>query len=122
MNGLGVLLLGVVVSSALGCNAQPAGPTRLPVVLTADPMPPGVGVSISAVDLGGRSVLATANVQGAAGVQFEWYFERGSVPEVVTGASQAGYVYELPGFKDFTVRITLADGRRILGSGAVVVE
>jgi hypothetical protein len=120
---LGVLLLWVVVSPALGCsNGQPAGPTRLPVFLAADPVPPGVAVSISAVDLGGRNVLATANLQGAAAVQFEWYFERGPVPEVVTGASQAGYVYELPGFKDFTVRITLADGRRILGSGAVVVE
>ena len=113
----------VVVSPTPGCSSsQPAGPTGLPVPLIADPVPPGVAVSISAVDLGGHNVLATANVQGAAAVQFEWYFERGPAPDVVTGAGQAGYVYALPGFKDFTVRITLADERRILGSGAVVVE
>ena len=113
----------VVVSPTPGCSSsQPAGPTGLPVSHSADPVPPGVAVSISAVDLGGHNVLATANVQGAAAVQFEWYFERGPVPDVVTGSRQARYVYELPGFKDFTVRITLADERRILGSGAVVVE
>jgi hypothetical protein len=40
----------------------------------------------------------------------------------VTSTNQARYVYALPGFKDVTVRVTLADGRRALGSGAVVVE
>jgi hypothetical protein len=113
-------VVGLVVMAC--SDAGPAAPTGVRPTLAADPLPAGIAVSVGAVDLGGRNVLATADVRGAAGVQFEWYFERGPAPEVVTTAHQARYVYPLPGFKDFTVRVTLADGRRVLGSGAVIVE
>jgi hypothetical protein len=110
--------------SVWSCGGDPssAGPSPVAGPGSTDPAPAGVTLSVIAVDLGGHNVLATADVRGAAGVQFEWYFERGSLPEVVTTTNQARYVYTLPGFKDFTVRVTLADGRRALGSGAVVVE
>lgn len=81
-----------------------------------------VQVGLSAADLGGRNVLATALVQGGDPVRFEWYFERQANPEVVTTTNQARYIYPLPGFKDLNVRVTLADGRRVLGSAAVIVE
>lgn len=117
------VLLGAAVSLSIACgDGGPAGPTTVPPQLATDPVPAGVALSIAAMDLGGHNVLATAEVQGAAGVQFEWYFERGPAPEVVTTTHQARYVYMRPGFKDFTVRVTLADGRRVLGSGAVIVE
>ena len=94
---------------------------------SSNPLPLPVGgapviISMSVVDVGGHNVLATADVQGALAVQFEWFFERRDLPEVVTSINQARYVYALPGFKDVTVRVTLADGRLALGSGAVVVE
>jgi hypothetical protein len=79
-------------------------------------------VSVNAVNLGGRDVLATVDVQGGVAVQFEWFFERRSTPEVVTTTNEARYAYASPGFKDLTVRVTFADGRRALASGAVVVE
>jgi hypothetical protein len=79
-------------------------------------------VSVNAVNLGGRNVLATVDVQGGVAVQFEWFFERRSTPEVVTTTNEARYAYASPGFKDLTVRVTFADGRRALASGAVVVE
>jgi len=96
------------------------GPSSPPLFLTVSG-PPAI-ISVTAVDLGGHNVLATANVQGAAAVQFEWFFERRSAPEVVTTTNEARYVYALPGFKDLTVRVTFADGTQALGSGAVVVE
>ena len=116
-----------MVAAALtvgGCGS--GSPATVPSSVSGpgstDPAPAGVTLSVTAVDLGGHNVLATADVRGATGVQFEWYFERANLPEVVTTSNQARYVYTLPGFKDFTVRVTLADGRRALGSGAVVVE
>jgi hypothetical protein len=110
---------------AVGCGAGSlVAPT--PPVGTAPPSSsealPDVAVSVNAVDLGGHNVLASADVVGAVAVSFEWFFERGTSPEVVTTSSRATYVYALPGFKDFTVRVTLIDGRRALGSAAVVVE
>jgi hypothetical protein len=117
-----VAWLGAAVCLAIACADGPSAPTAVAPMLTTDAVPAGVGVSVAAEDLGGRNVLATANVQGAAGVRFEWYFERDQAPDVVTTAHQASYVYARPGFKDFTVRVTLADGRRVLGSGAVIVE
>ena len=94
-----------------GGDSSSVGPSPVSGPGSTDPAPAGVTLSVTAVDLGGHNVLATADVRGAAGVQFEWYFERGSLPEVVTTSNQARYVYTLPGFKDFTVRVTLADGR-----------
>ena len=115
-----------MVATALavwGCGgSSTTAPTSISGPFTGESAPAGVSLSVTAVDLGGHDVLATAVISGAAAVQFEWYFERRSLPEVVTTTNQARYVYDLPGFKDFTVRVTLADGRRALGSGAVVVE
>ena len=81
-----------------------------------------VRLSLSAVDLGGHNVLATATLQGGTATQYEWFFERQALPEVVTFTNQARYVYTLPGFKDLTVRVTLSDGRRLLGGTSVIVE
>ena len=67
-------------------------------------------------------MLATANVQGGQAVRYEWYFERAANPEVITTSNQARYTYPLPGFKGLTVRVTLADGRRIQGSAALIVD
>jgi hypothetical protein len=111
-----------VVVCAWGCGSTATAPSSVPVPLTTEPAPAGVSLAVTAVDLGGHNVLATVDVRGAAGVQFEWFFERGSLPEVVTTSNQARYVYGLPGFKDLTVRVTLADGRRALGSAAVIVD
>lgn len=117
------LFFAVAGVSAWGCSdPSPTGPSDPVGPGGTEPPPSGVAVSVTAVDVGGHNVLATAEVSGATGVQFEWYFERASLPEVVTFTNQARYVYTLPGFKDFTVRVTLADGRRALGSGHVVVE
>jgi hypothetical protein len=82
----------------------------------------GVQVAVGAQALGGLNVVATANVQGGQGVQFEWFFERGANPEVISTSNEARYIYPSPGFKDLTVRVLLADGRRILGSAAVIVD
>ena len=54
-------------------------------------------------------------------MRYEWYFERAANPEVITTSNQARYIDPLPGFKNLTVRVTLADGR-ILGSAAVIVD
>lgn len=80
-----------------------------------------IQISVGARDLGGRNVEATALVTGATPVQFEWFFERKDLPEVITTGSTAYYVYPAPGFKDLNVRVTLSDGRRALGSAAVIV-
>lgn len=100
--------------------AASGGPASSPVQFSVAAT--DVLVSVNAVHLAGHEVLATVHVQGAVAVQFEWFFERRSLPEVVTTTNEARYVYALPGFKDFTVRVTFADGRRALASGAVVVE
>ncbi len=81
-----------------------------------------VQIAVDARALGGLNVLATANVSGGQAVRYEWYFERAANPEVISTSNQARYIYPSPGFKDLTVRVTLADGRRILGSAAVIVE
>jgi hypothetical protein len=97
-------------------GAAQSGPLQLSVGSST------IQVGLSAVDLGGLNVLATANVQGGDVVRFEWFFERQMNPEVITTTNQARYVYPLPGFKDLNVRVTLADGHRVLGSAAVIVE
>lgn len=81
-----------------------------------------IQVSVNARDLGGFNVEATAVVTGATPVQFEWFFQRGSLPEVITTAGLARYLYPSPGFKDINVRVTLSDGRRALGSAAVIIN
>jgi hypothetical protein len=104
----------------------PTALSVVPVAATPGVLPSGgstvANVSINAVDLGGHNVLATADVDGGAPIFFEWFFERRATPDVETASNHGRYVYALPGFKDITVRVTLADGRRVLGSGAVVVE
>lgn len=119
---LGALILAAAAASAWGCGDKTTLPTPVVGPGATEPAPAGVGVGVSAIDLGGRNVLATAVVSGATPVQFEWYFERSSLPEVITTTNQARYLYPLPGFKDFIVRVTLADGRKALASGAVIVE
>jgi len=116
------LLLAVVAVAAWSCGEKPTLPTPIVGPGGTEPAPAGVGIGVSAIDLGGRNVLATADVSGAIAVQFEWYFERASLPEVITSTNQARYIYPLPGFKDYMVRVTLADGRRGIASGAVIVE
>ena len=101
-------------------RAVAAGSNSNPLRLSLGGAP--VILSMSVDHLGDYNVLATADVQGAAAVRFEWFFERRELPEVVTSTNQARYVYATPGFKDVNVRVTLADGRQGLGSGAVVVE
>jgi hypothetical protein len=81
-----------------------------------------IQISVNARDLGGLNVEATAVVTGATPVQFEWYFQRASLPEVTTTAGLARYQYPSPGFKDINVRVTLSDGRRALGSAAVILN
>lgn len=116
------LFLAVVVVSAWGCGDKLTLSTPVVGPGGTEPAPAGVGIGVSAIDIGGRNVVATADVIGATAVQFEWYFERASLPEVVTTTNQARYIYPLPGFKDYMVRVTLADGRRGIASGAVIVE
>jgi hypothetical protein len=93
-----------------------SGPIQLSVGTSA------VQIAVDARALGGLNVLATANVSGGQAVRYEWYFERAASPEVISATNQARYIYPSPGFKDLTVRVTLADGRRILGSAAVIVD
>jgi hypothetical protein len=118
--------LAVYLGVAVSCGGTAPLVAPSPPVVTQPPptggVLPGVSVSVNAVDLGGRNVLAVADVQGAVATSFEWFFERRPLPDVTTTSNRASYVYDLPGFKDFTVRVTLVDGRRALGSGAVVVE
>jgi hypothetical protein len=97
-------------------GAVQSGPIQLSVGTST------VQVAVDARALGGLNVVATANVSGGQAVQYEWYFERAATPEVISASNQARYIYPSPGFKDLTVRVTLADGRRILGSAAVIVD
>jgi hypothetical protein len=96
------------------------GAVSAPLRLTVGAL--GASVTASATPLDAGNVVATAEVTGGTAVLFEWFFERGTLPEVVTTIGTARYTYPTPGFKDFTVRVTLADGRRILGSAAVILE
>jgi len=80
-----------------------------------------VTASMAAVDIGGLTVLATAEVQGAPVVRYEWTFDP-SGPLVTTTSPRANFTYSAAGFKDLQLRVLLSDGRTIRASTHVVVE
>ncbi len=80
-----------------------------------------VTASMAAVDLGGLTALATADVQGAPVASYEWTFDRNG-PLVTTALPRATYTYSLAGFKDLQLRVRLVDGRTIRASTHVIVE
>ena len=99
--------------------ATPSGDTRSATqVIQVDTR---VTASMEATDIGGLNVLATADVQGAPVMRYEWTFERNG-PVVTTTSPRANYTYSAAGFKDLQLRALLSDGRTIRASTQVIVE
>jgi len=79
-----------------------------------------VTASISATNLGDLNAVATADVEGAPVVRYDWVFDP-DAPLVSTSEPRAVYTYSTPGYKAVELRALLADGRVIRASGHVIV-
>jgi hypothetical protein len=79
-----------------------------------------VTASLEAENLGSLNVRATAAVQGAVVVRYDWLFEAGS-PVISTTVPIVLFTYPTPGFKAVELRALLADGRVVTASREVVV-
>jgi PKD repeat protein len=79
-----------------------------------------VTASLGATNLGDLNVEATADVEGAPVVRYDWLFEPDG-PVVSTTEPRVLFTYATPGYKAVQLRAVLADGRVILASGHVVV-
>jgi hypothetical protein len=79
-----------------------------------------VTASIATINRGNLNVEAVADVRGAPVVRYEWSFEP-SLPRVVTSGPRALFTYVVPGWKAVEMHATLADGRVVTASAAVIV-
>jgi len=79
-----------------------------------------VTASIAVTNLGNLNAEAVADVQGAQVVRYDWTFEP-YVPAVTTSEPRALFTYPSPGYKAVEMRATLADGRVVTASAAVIV-
>lgn len=79
-----------------------------------------VTASVGAENLGSLNVRATADVEGAAVVRYDWLFEP-TGPLVSSTVPTVLFTYATPGYKAVELRALLADGRVVIATSAVIV-
>ena len=76
-------------------------------------------VTVSLQITSGRTVLATATVNGGTGTQYAWTFETGAT--FTTASNSQSFPYTTAGTKTVNVTVTLSDGRTTVGGASINV-